>query len=98
MEKLDIVLETAFIHVKPGQEDAFLVALDEAKKVLAQAKGWKSITVKQGIERSSTFLLAIEWETLENHTVDFREGPLFQEWRSIIGPFFASAPDVEHWQ
>ena len=43
-------------------------------------------------------MLAIEWETLENHTVDFREGPLFPQWRAIIGPFFASAPDVEHWR
>jgi heme-degrading monooxygenase HmoA len=91
------VLETALIHVNPGKEEAFLTALEEAKKVLAQAKGWRGITVRRGVERSSTFMLAIEWETLERHTVDFREGPLFQEWRSIIGPFFATAPDVEHW-
>lgn len=92
-----MILETAFIHVKPGQEADFLVALEAAKDVLAQANGWKSISVKQGIERSSTFMLALEWETLENHTVDFREGPLFAQWRAIIGPFFDSAPDVEHW-
>lgn len=92
------MLETAFIHVTPGQEDDFLAALEDAKNVLAQAKGWKGITVKRGVERNSTFMLAIEWETLENHTVDFREGPLFPQWRAIIGPFFASAPDVEHWR
>ncbi len=92
-----MILETAFIHVLPGRESEFLNALEEAKEVLKEAKGWKSITVKQGIERPSTFMLQLEWETLENHTVDFREGPLFAKWRSIIGPFFASAPDVEHW-
>jgi len=31
-----------------------------------------------------------------NHTVDFRESPAFAEWRGIVGPFFASAPQVEH--
>ncbi|MEY3696966.1 MAG: hypothetical protein RJA41_616 [Actinomycetota bacterium] len=92
-----MILETAQIHVIPGKENDFLIALEEAKKVLKDAKGWKSIHVKQGIERPSTFLLQLEWETLENHTVDFREGPLFTKWREIIGPFFASAPDVEHW-
>jgi heme-degrading monooxygenase HmoA len=92
-----MIIETAFVHVKPGMESEFLVALESAKKVLAQAKGWKSITVKRGIERPSVIMLQIEWETLENHTVDFREGPLFAEWRSIIGPFFDSPPDVEHW-
>jgi heme-degrading monooxygenase HmoA len=92
-----MILETALIHIKPGQETEFLVALESAKEVLAGAIGWKSISVKQGIERNSTFLLQIEWETLENHTIDFREGPLFAQWRAIIGPFFDSAPDVEHW-
>lgn len=92
-----MILETALIHIKPGQESEFLVALESAKEVLARATGWKSISVKQGIERNSTFLLQIEWETLENHTIDFREGPLFAQWRAIIGPFFDSAPDVEHW-
>lgn len=93
-----MIVETALIHVIPGQEEAFLIALEEAKQVLSKAKGWKGIVVRRGIERSNTFLLELEWETLVNHTVDFREGPLFQEWRSIIGPFFSSAPDVEHWQ
>jgi heme-degrading monooxygenase HmoA len=92
-----MILETAQIHVTPGRENEFLIALEDAKKLLAEAKGWKSISVKQGIERPSTFLLQLEWETLENHTIDFREGPLFLQWRAIIGPFFATAPDVEHW-
>jgi hypothetical protein len=42
-------------------------------------------------------MLSLEWETLEHHTVGFRGGPLFPEWRSHIGPFFAEAPQVEHW-
>jgi hypothetical protein len=41
--------------------------------------------------------LHLEWETLEDHTEGFRGGPLFAEWRAIIGPFFAEPPQVEHW-
>lgn len=93
-----MIMETALITVHAGQEDAFLAALEQGKAVLAQAKGFKVIHVHRGIERPSTFLLAIGWETLENHTVDFRQGPLFAEWRSHIGPFFVDAPTVEHWQ
>ena len=40
----------------------------------------------------------IWWQTLENHTVDFRQGPLFAEWRSFIGPFLAQPPQVEHFE
>lgn len=92
-----MIVETALIHVIPGKETEFLAALDNAKAVLTQAKGWKSISVARGIERNSTFMLRLEWETLENHTVDFRQGPLFAKWREIIGPYFEQAPDVEHW-
>jgi hypothetical protein len=28
--------------------------------------------------------------------VGFRQGPLFAQWRAIIGPFFAQPPVVEH--
>ncbi len=38
----------------------------------------------------------IFWDTVENHTVDFRGSPAFQDWRAIVGPYFASPPVVEH--
>jgi hypothetical protein len=38
----------------------------------------------------------IFWDTLEDHTVGFRNGPLFAQWRAIVGPFFAAPPVVEH--
>ena len=92
-----MILEAATIEVVPGRELEFLAALEQAKLVLAQAAGFRGIQVHRGIERPSAFLLAITWETLEDHTVGFRGGELFAQWRAIIGPFFAEPPDVEHW-
>ncbi len=92
-----MIVETATLSVVEGQEDEFLAALESAKAVLAQAAGWQGIRVHRGIERPSTFLLAIEWATLADHTQGFRGGELFTQWREIIGPFFAQPPEVEHW-
>lgn len=92
-----MIMEAATIEVVPGREQEFLAALEQAKLVLAQATGFRGIQVHRGIERPSAFLLAITWETLEDHTVGFRGGELFAQWRAIIGPFFAEPPDVEHW-
>ena len=92
-----MILESATISVQPGREQEFLAALEEAKKVLARATGWRDIRVHRGIERPSVFLLAITWDTLEDHTEGFRGGDLFGQWRAIIGPFFAEPPQVEHW-
>jgi hypothetical protein len=30
--------------------------------------------------------------------VAFRGGPLFAEWRALVGPFFAAPPVVEHFE
>ena len=33
-----------------------------------------------------------------DHTIGFRQSPAFTEWRDIVGPFFAGAPNVEHYE
>lgn len=93
-----MVLETAFISVTPGREAEFVAALSEGRRVLAQAPGFIDLQAQIGVERPSTVLLTLRWQTLEDHTVSFREGPLFAKWREVIGPFFAAAPVVEHWE
>jgi len=38
----------------------------------------------------------VEWPSVAHHMEKFRSSALFQEWRRILGPFFAVAPTVEH--
>jgi hypothetical protein len=35
-------------------------------------------------------------DTLEDHTIGFRQGSSVAEWRAIVGPFFAVPPCVAH--
>lgn len=93
-----MITEAAFMSITPGQEDQFLAALEQAKQVVGQAAGFRGIEVRRGIERPSTFLLTLSWEQLTDHTEGFRGGPLFVQWRALIGPFFAEPPLVEHWE
>ncbi|MBT9457156.1 MAG: antibiotic biosynthesis monooxygenase [Burkholderiaceae bacterium] len=92
-----MILEIANIRIAPGQQAAFEEAIQRAAStVISQAKGFKGYKINHGIESPELYVLMVFWETLENHTIDFREGPLFPQWRAIIGPFFASPPHVEH--
>ena len=94
-----MILEIADIRVLPGQQAAFEEALQRALSTVAsQAQGMLGWTVTKGIESPERFMLQIVWATLEDHTVGFRQGPLFVQWRAIIGPFFAQAPQVEHFE
>ncbi len=92
-----MILEVADIRIAPGQQAAFDEALQRGlNTVIAQARGCQGWKINKGIESPERYLLMIFWDTLEDHTVAFREGPLFAQWRAIVGPFFASPPQVEH--
>jgi heme-degrading monooxygenase HmoA len=92
-----MILEVADIRIQPGQNAAFEQAIQFAlTSVASQAAGMQGFSVTRGIESPDRYLLQIVWATLEDHTVGFREGPLFAQWRAIIGPFFAAPPAVEH--
>ena len=91
-----MILEVADIRIAPGQQAAFEAAVQRGIEVIAQAHGFRSARVQKGIESAERYLLLIEWETLEDHTVGFRQGPLFPQWRALVGPYFAQPPQVEH--
>lgn len=92
-----MILELADIRIHPGQQAAFDEAIQRGiKEVISRAKGFQGFKVNKGIESPERYILQIFWDTLENHTVDFRQSPAFADWRAIVGPFFAGAPTVEH--
>ena len=94
-----MILEVADIRIQPGQQAAFDEAIKRGvETVIAKAKGFRGYKVNKGIESPERYLLQIFWETLENHTVDFRQSEAFTAWRAIVGPFFAQPPQVEHFE
>jgi heme-degrading monooxygenase HmoA len=92
-----MILEIADIRIPPGKNAEFEAAIGQGlAQVISRAAGYVSHEVHRGIESPERYVLTIRWQTLENHTVDFRQGPLFAEWRGFIGPFLAAPPHVEH--
>ena len=91
-----MVLEVALVDVVPGQEDAFAAAYRKGRPILAGTPGCRSVRMTRGVESASRFVLLVEWDSVEAHEVNFRQSPNFPEWRRLIGPYFASAPQVEH--
>ena len=92
-----MILEVADIRIQPGRQAEFDEAIQRGlRTVIARAQGFKGWKVNKGVESPERYLLMIFWDTLEDHTVAFRGGPLFAEWRAIVGPFLAAPPVVEH--
>ena len=92
-----MILEVADIRIAPGKQAEFEEAIQRGlRTVIARAEGVRGYKVNKGIESPERYILQVFWDTLEAHTVGFRQGPLFAEWRAIVGPYFAQPPVVEH--
>ena len=92
-----MILELADIRIHAGQQQAFDEAIQRGlRTVISKAQGFHGFKVNKGIEHPERYILMIFWDTLEDHTVHFRQSPAFAEWRAIVGPFFAAPPTVEH--
>jgi heme-degrading monooxygenase HmoA len=91
-----MVTEIAQIEIKPGSEQDFEAAVMRARTVFGRSKGFQGFELHRSIEKPQRYRLLVKWETLENHTVDFRGSENFAEWRGLVGQYFASPPEVEH--
>ena len=94
---LIMILELADIQILPGKQTEFDSAIvNGVQNVISKAKGFRGYKINKGIESPDRYVLMVFWDTLENHTIDFRGSELFTQWRGIVGPFFAAPPKVEH--
>ena len=93
-----MILELATIDIVQGTNIAFEQNLEKAQSVISKAAGYISHQFQKCVEQDNRYVLLIRWETLEDHTKGFRESELFKEWRALIGPYFETAPMVQHYQ
>lgn len=93
-----MIIEHAILRIKPGQESAFEAAFPDAVPHIAGSDGFLGLELRPSVERPATYHLLVRWRTVQDHMVGFRESDRFVKWRDVIGPFFAQAPEVEHFE
>ena len=93
-----MILEAAILDVIPGKEKEFEDAFVKASPIIASTKGYISHQLQQCIEAPDRYLLLVQWETLEAHTVGFRDSPKYQEWKRLLHHFYDPFPTVQHYE
>jgi heme-degrading monooxygenase HmoA len=93
-----MILEVAMIEIRPGKNNDFEAAFDKGSAALKAARGFRTLTLQRCREWDFRYLMLVEWDKLEDHTVGFRESKLFDEWRSHVGKYFNGPPTVEHYE
>lgn len=91
-----MILESAVLPVRPGQEAAFEAAFDRARQLIAGMPGFLGLELHRGIEQPSEYLLTVRWRALEDHTEGFRGSPGYRQWKALLHHFYEPFPAVRH--
>jgi heme-degrading monooxygenase HmoA len=92
-----MILETAIFTIRPGEAQLFLDSFAKARRFIETSKGFHRLELRQGIEVPDSFILVVWWESLEDHTIAFKQSANFTQWRAAIGHLFAAPPVVHHY-
>jgi 2-hydroxychromene-2-carboxylate isomerase len=93
-----LILESAVLDVKPGQEPEFEAAFAQARSILAAARGYVCHELRRSIERPSRYLLLVRWRSLEDHVEGFRKSAAYAQWKRLLHHFYDPFPTVEHYE
>jgi heme-degrading monooxygenase HmoA len=91
------VLELARLDVRPGREAEFEQAFAEARKIISASPGFLGLELRRCVEHTSRYVLLVRWATLADHTVGFRQGPDYPQWKALLHHFYDPFPEVEHY-
>ncbi|HEX4224419.1 MAG TPA: antibiotic biosynthesis monooxygenase [Pseudonocardiaceae bacterium] len=92
------VLEVARLNVRPGQETDFQAAFAQARSSIEAVPGFVELELRRCLETRNRYLLLVRWQTLEDHTVGFRQGPNYPRWKELLHHFYDPFPEVEHYE
>ena len=92
-----MILEVALLNVRSGEGSAFEQAFEQTQAIIASMPGYVSHQLQRCLETANKYVLLVQWRTLEDHTVGFRQSPQYQEWKRLLHHFYEPFPTVEHY-
>jgi heme-degrading monooxygenase HmoA len=93
-----VVYEMAHITVQQGKNAEFEAGVAQAVPLFNRARGCHGLELHRTVEEPNQYVLVVQWDTVDDHMVHFRESEDFQEWRRLVGPYFEKPPTVVHTQ
>jgi heme-degrading monooxygenase HmoA len=94
----DMTLEVAVLFIKPGLEKQFEADFKTAGQYISSINGYIRHTLQKCVEQDHKYLLLVEWQTIEDHTMGFRQSDVYLKWKDLLHHYYEPFPVVEHYQ
>lgn len=85
-------------RIEADQQPAFVDAIAQSCRFLAEAPECLSYQLSQGEEDPANFIWRIEWTSTEQHLNGFRKSPAFAAFFQLVKPFFPDIQEMSHYQ
>lgn len=93
-----MIVESVYLDIKKGSVPDFRTAFGKAEPLIQKTSGYISHSLMQCIENNHRFLLTVHWETLDSHTINFRQSAEYKKWKKLLHHFYDPFPTVYHFQ
>lgn len=93
-----MILEVAVLNVIKGRERQFEADFKLAGKYISSVKGYRRHSLRKCLEQDNKYILLVDWDNLEDHTVGFRQSPEYLEWKKLLHFYYDPFPTVEHYE
>jgi heme-degrading monooxygenase HmoA len=85
------------LDIGNGTCEDFEGAFREASPIISSIPGYISHELRRCLEKPRRYILLVRWQTLEDHTIGFKQSPEYQRWRTLLHHFYNPFPMVEHY-
>lgn len=93
-----MILETAILFVKKEQQLLFEQDFSIASKYISSINGYLGHSLRKCMEQENKYILLVDWEKLEDHTLGFRASDAYLEWKKLLHHYYRPFPVVEHYE
>ena len=93
-----MILEVAILNIKKGQEKQFEKDFAIAGQLISSIKGYMNHSLRKCLEQNNKYLLLVDWENIEDHTIGFRQSDQYLEWKELLHHYYEPFPTVEHYE
>lgn len=93
-----MIHEVVILNIRPGRTAAFERDFITASAFIRSAEGSVTHELGRCLESSHRYVLMVQWDSLESHTVGFRQSANYAEWKRLLHHYYDPFPTVEHFE
>jgi quinol monooxygenase YgiN len=93
-----MVIEYVRYKIPADKADEFVAAYATAGEALRKSSHCLGFELSRCMEEPTSFILRIEWDSVEGHMEGFRKSPEFRAFFASVRPFVGQLEEMRHYE